>query len=344
MAIRPRTRSSFDRPRKGSRPPRSLLSNGQETADSLPSFTPPPDEFTSGKTTNVARPPASASDHKPCLTVISGRLEGQLFPMDTPDVVTIGRAADSDLRLDDDGVSRKHAQIIVTAESVILEDLGSRNGTFVGEQPVKRTPLNANDLIRVGSTTIIKFSWMNETEHSHHERLREAALLDPLTGIYNRRHFDESLGSERAAAQRHRKPLSLIIADLDNFKRVNDEHGHPVGDAVLSAMGEAILRCARREDLAFRFGGEEFAVLARDTDLDGAVRFAERLRVEIENVTVDGKDRRPLKFTASVGVAQLAAKETEKDLLERADSAMYNAKRGGKNRVMVSERKLTPID
>ncbi len=320
------------------------MPNGPETADSLPPLTPAPDEFTSGKTTNVTRPPTSASEQKPCLTVISGRAEGQLFPMDTPDVVSIGRAADSDLRLDDDGVSRKHAQIIITADSVILEDLGSRNGTFVGEKPVDRTPLNANDLIRIGSTTIIRFSWMNETEHAHHERLREAALLDPLTGIYNRRHFDESLGSERAAAQRHRKPLSLIIADLDNFKSVNDEHGHPVGDAVLSAMGEAILRCARREDLAFRFGGEEFAVLARDTDLDGAVRFAERLRVEIESVAVNVKDRRPLKFTASLGVAQLGAKETEKDLLERADSAMYNAKRGGKNRVMVSERKLTPID
>jgi len=344
MATRPRTRSSFERPRKGSRPPRSLLPQGQETADSLPAFTPAPEEFTSGKTTNVTRPPANESEHRPCLTVISGRAEGQLFPMDTPDVVSIGRGSDCDLRLNDDGVSRKHAQLIITAESVVLEDLGSRNGTFVGEKPIQRVALNANDLIRIGSTTIIRFSWMNETEHAHHERLLEAALLDPLTGIYNRRHFEESLGAERAAAQRHRKPLSLIIADLDNFKRVNDEHGHPVGDAVLTAMGEAILRCARREDLAFRFGGEEFAVVARDTDLDGAIRFAERLRLEIQGVTVEGKEKRPLKFTASIGVAQLGAKESESDLLERADSAMYNAKRAGKNRVMVSERKLTPID
>jgi diguanylate cyclase (GGDEF)-like protein len=286
------------------------------------------------RTTSVTKPAKKKSRRRACLLVLCGPQEGQIFRLKTGVTVTIGRAPEAEVCLDDEGISRQHARVIVREEGdVILEDQGSRNGTFVGDNQITRQVLASEDVIRVGGATVLKFSWVDSAEEEHRMRLLAAALRDPLTGVYNRRHFDECLMAESAAARRHTKPVCLILLDLDGFKGINDLHGHPAGDAVLRGVSRALQSCARREDLVFRYGGEEFAVIARDTHIAGALQFGERLRRRVERVRVKTGDTPNLQITLSAGVAQLEAAESDVEWVARADAALYRAKRAGKNRV-----------
>lgn len=271
----------------------------------------------------------------PRLIVLSGGHESDIFPLIPDEPFTIGRADTSDLVVDDEGVSRVHAQITNTRDGVILEDLGSRNGVFVGSNQVKRHVLDPDDIIRVGVQTIIKFAMMDPLEEEYQRRLLQSALRDSLTGLYNRRHFDERLAAESAACRRHKRLLSLAIFDVDNFKQLNDKHGHSVGDEVLRSVAKALTHHARKEDSIYRYGGEEFCILFRETGLEGAVTATERRREQIEQLAVRhlGKE---LKVTISAGVAEWKPGDDEVSILKRADLALYEAKHLGKNRVRIA--------
>ena len=165
-------------------------------------------------------------------------------------------------------------------------------------------------------------------------------LLDPLTGLYNRRYLDDRLRQEVERAQRYGLPLSVLLLDVDHFKRVNDTWGHLVGDAALIALGQLLRNAVRPQDIAVRYGGEEVVVVTPDTDLSGAEELAERLRrtiMETVLVAADGNlNREALRLTVSVGVAVLRLdNDAAQNLLRRADSALYAAKRAGRNRVAV---------
>ena len=164
----------------------------------------------------------------------------------------------------------------------------------------------------------------SESEH----RLRALAATDPLTGLANHRQFQERLSEEVSRAARYGHPLSLVLLDLDRFKRVNDRHGHQAGDAVLAEVARRMAQIARTGDLAARVGGEEFAWLLPDTDAVGALTLAERMRsaVEAEPFEVAGR------LTASLGVAALGAPGDGDDLFRRADGALRWAKLAGRNR------------
>jgi diguanylate cyclase (GGDEF)-like protein len=161
--------------------------------------------------------------------------------------------------------------------------------------------------------------------------LRELTLTDPLTGLANRRRLDEFMQSELLRARRSGAPLCAVMADLDHFKRVNDSHGHAVGDEVLRRFASLLRDRVRQTDLAARLGGEEFVVVLPMTDLAGALSCAEQLRCRTETMRPPGLTE-PL--TASFGIAQHRAGESIDDLLRHADRALYAAKRDGRNRVL----------
>lgn len=173
------------------------------------------------------------------------------------------------------------------------------------------------------------------TEHIMLTRaLEEQAQRDPLTGLANRRYFMDRGHIEQSRASRHGHPLSLLMLDLDHFKRVNDTYGHKAGDVVLQKLSELLIENKREPDIAARLGGEEFVLLLPDTDLDAAVRVAERLRGAIAGSAVVTDTGETVRFTTSVGAAQMGGQvETLEQLLDQADQALYRAKHTGRNRV-----------
>ncbi|RTZ43368.1 sensor domain-containing diguanylate cyclase [Candidimonas sp. SYP-B2681] len=173
------------------------------------------------------------------------------------------------------------------------------------------------------------------TEHIQHmSRLKEQAEQDFLTGLANRRHFMEMGATELARARRYKRPLSLVAFDVDHFKRINDNHGHPVGDVVLQTISRTVLEVLRDVDLVGRMGGEEFAILLPETGLEAAVEVAERVRIAISNAHVSPKPGTQLVYTISLGVTTLADHDDDLNvLLKRADTALYEAKHSGRNKV-----------
>lgn len=168
------------------------------------------------------------------------------------------------------------------------------------------------------------------------ERLRELAMQDELTGLYNRRHFVELAEADVARARRTGMPLSLAMLDIDHFKAVNDAFGHPVGDAALKVLARCMRETLRTSDVPARLGGEEFVVLLMDTGLEGAVAVTERLRERVGRAEVPAGRDRVARFTVSGGVAELAPGERLEGLLARADEALYRAKEEGRDRTATS--------
>ena len=159
------------------------------------------------------------------------------------------------------------------------------------------------------------------------------AVTDPLTGLANRRSFDDELALEWRRAERVGTGLALILADVDDFKPVNDTHGHQKGDEVLRRVGELLGAAVRQVDLAARYGGEEFAVIVPETDLGDALKLAERLRSNVMRAEIELSDGTRLHVTSSFGVAIKGEFGRAEELIAAADEALYAAKRAGKNRV-----------
>ncbi len=169
-----------------------------------------------------------------------------------------------------------------------------------------------------------------------YEDALQLAQKDPLTGICNRAALDEMLQRELSHAQRMDADLSLLVLDIDHFKNINDRYGHIVGDCALKAVSGMVDACKRDGDLLFRYGGEEFVVLMRDTDLAGAHLLSERIRKYIADTSYNcsGAD---LNVTVSIGVSELQQDDSPVSLFARADQALYRAKKGGRNRVCIAD-------
>lgn len=270
-----------------------------------------------------------------CIIVLTGSASGQIFRLGDG-ITQIGRAPDALIRLNDDGISRQHADIRIEGEHVVVVDLESRNGTYVnGVRLTGSHQLVDGDKIQVGRTTILKFAYHDQLDDSFHHDLLSSALRDPLTKLFNKRYLMERLDSELKFARRHDTAVSLLLMDLDHFKKVNDTYGHLAGDAVLEKLAGVLARAVRNEDVVARFGGEELAVVLRATSIDQAAQLAERLRKLVEDTLV-AHGGRDLRATMSIGVAAypIIQAETVEQLLEAADRALYRAKRSGRNRVV----------
>jgi len=261
---------------------------------------------------------------------------GRVIALDGPEL-RIGRRGSSGLVIDDEGLSRSHARISQADGAYRVEDLGSSNGTYVNGVRVDKLVLGDGMVLQLGPRVCFRFSLTDGREEELLRRLYEASVRDALTGDYNRHYLGERLSAELAYAARHNSQLSIVMFDVDHFKRVNDQHGHLVGDAVLRTVAGAAERLLRQEDLLARYGGEEFLVLLRGVALEGAERAGERLREAVE-ASVTPTDTGPLRVTVSVGCASLACAERldAEALIAVADRRLYAAKAAGRNRVVAS--------
>ena len=301
------------------------------------------DEESSTRTTDahIAIVPPSSSllqRTRAVLTVVSGPSMGRVFGLEpTGEETIIGRGKEAHARIDDAGASRAHARILSSKDGVYtIEDLGSTNGTFVDGNRIERAPLHSGVRIHIGPNVILSFSIVDAQAERVAHQLYESAVRDPVTRAHNRRYLVERLASEFAYARRHRTHLALILFDLDHFKRVNDTHGHLVGDDVLREVSAAMQRLVRAEDVFARFGGEEFVLLVRGIEHVNVSRFAERVRQAVERLEI-ASEAMVVRVTISLGVAsleELASDQREADgLLRLADERLYKAKTGGRNRV-----------
>jgi len=272
------------------------------------------------------------------LTVLAGMQLGAMHRIEG-DRLIIGRAPDADLTLPDESLSWHHARILQIGTGWYIDDMQSTNGTFVGaDRVLKPRRLHDGDRIGLGRRTVLKLQLQDELEAEVSERLYESMVRDGLTRAYNRLAFDERLGAEIAFARRHAASVSVIMIDLDHFKRVNDTYGHLAGDQVLRSVVRTLQSTIRAEDMLARYGGEELAIIARGITPYQAHLFAERLRQMVEAVPIDHGEC-ALRVTASFGVATAHADAADlyasTPLVAAADAALYRAKRDGRNRVAV---------
>jgi two-component system cell cycle response regulator len=267
------------------------------------------------------------------LLVVGGDLNGTLFDL-LNFTVSIGRNADNTIPLEFNGISRYHFKLMASGETHVIEDCGSKNGTYLNNKKVEGlTPLAKGDIIKVGSVAL-KYLPKGDPERLTYDKLNLEANTDKHTGCYNKTYFNNKITLEVNKSKVTGDPLSLVIFDLDHFKKLNDNFGHDAGDFVLKEMAQIIrLGGIRENDVFARYGGEEFVILLPKTNLKQSFEIAERLRklIEAHQFIYDGKR---LPVTASIGVADYRqGVVTGTDLFKRADEAVYKSKEGGRNQV-----------
>ena len=246
---------------------------------------------------------------------------------------TIGRGEDNDIILQSDIVSRQHASIECKGMDVVVTDLGSTNGTFVNDDPARldQVLLRCGDRLRIGDT-IFKYLSGKDIEAQYHLVISQMALTDSLTNLCNRKRLDALLEEEIRRARRYRRALSLLMLDIDHFKRINDVYGHSAGDSVLMRLAASMGERLRPGDKLGRYGGEEFCAICPETSLTHASKIAESLRsmVADQHILVDNQ---ALAVSVSIGAAEWNPQMQGPDLYRAADQMLYRAKSLGRNRV-----------
>ncbi len=276
------------------------------------------------------------------LTVIQGSETdfGKTYSF-TQDCIRIGRnqkleMTEVNVALNDLKVSKIHCEIssIKTneLEQIVIKDLGSTNGTYVNGEMIRQRILTPGDKITIGET-ILRFSYNDEIEEEYHSRLFTFAATDALTGLYNRRYILNELENQHKIAKRNERTYSLVIIDIDDFKKVNDTFGHPAGDEFLKKFAYVLNHSLREQDIPGRVGGEEFLIILPETSIDGAFRLADRIRERIQKTELIYEGS-AIKTTISAGVSQFEFNTESHALFRLADHALYKAKQSGKNLVV----------
>ncbi len=265
---------------------------------------------------------------------------GRMYKLDKSEVV-LGRSTECQLQVDGDGISRKHAKVCLGADGQFqLVDLGSTNGTFLNGVRVDAAALRDGDKIQIGSHAVLKFSLQDQLDEQYQRSIYESATRDGLTRIFNKKYLLDTLRKEFAYCLRHRVPLSMLMIDVDHFKKVNDTHGHQAGDYVLARIAQRINETIRTEDVFARYGGEEFAIMLREATEEQAYICAERCRraIDITHFQFGGA---PMRVTISLGIASLLDSDfaNPEDLVAAADRYLYLAKKAGRNLVEAKPRR-----
>jgi len=283
-------------------------------------------------------------ERRPALVFLRGELLAVPIPLERTEV-TLGRALEADVRVNDSRASRLHARITTQPGEgegetrYRLTDLDSTNGTILNGQPIDDAFLEAGDKFEIGDQ-LIRFEMLDEIDREFQQQIHRLLVHDDLTGLLTGKSFFSELRREAARAEAESMPFCVLMSDLDYFKEVNDTYGHLVGSQTLEEVGAVIKKTLRAGDVGARFGGEEFAAFLLDADYPQGMIAAERVRSAIEKHEFPSVRRgsseipRTHHITISVGVA--AYPDDGRDpiqLVEMADSALYRAKRSGRNRV-----------
>jgi len=282
----------------------------------------------------VQTPTAEEGVGNDCVVVIYSKeqtLLGRRFVLEKSPV-RIGRGTDNAIVLEGDSVSRRHAHFERRTDGWYIIDDGSTNGTYVNEEFLERPgELHNNDRVKIGPT-ILKYLSGADAEARYHEEIYRMTIVDGLTQIYNKRYLYEALDKEWLRARRHARDLSIVMFDIDFFKRINDDFGHLAGDHVLRELAKLVQDRIRRDEVFARYGGEEFTLLLPETGLDGARALADSIRQMVEqHAFVFQNEHIPV--TISLGCSCLTEEDrTVQDLIQRADEKLYEAKRQGRNR------------
>jgi two-component system, cell cycle response regulator len=281
-----------------------------------------------------------ADSAPPSLVVLIGptALIGRQFFL-TKREYLIGRSSDCEIHIDDRSVSRNHAKILFDGKGVILTDLNSANKTLVKEtqlQPNLPFRLENNDQIKCGNV-IFKFYEKGNLQAYANQALMEKALKDTLTGAYTKGALLERGPEVIKRSQSQAEDLTILVFDIDHFKKINDTHGHPGGDYVLKELGRLIINSViRSEDFFARYGGEEFVLVLLKSNQKVGLEVAERLRSTVQN-HIFNYHGAIVPVTISVGVAQRDSQDKQwDDLFSRADKALYQSKQSGRNRVTMA--------
>jgi len=274
-----------------------------------------------------------------CIVQIHGPELGKKYTLQEHEF-NIGREEGNHIMVDLDNVSRRHAKIICRQQRMFVKDLGSTNGTYLNDQEVTyETLLRSGDLIKVGGA-VFKFLTGDNVELLYHETIYTLTIVDGLTGVNNKRYFLEFLEREMGRCHRFGRSLSLIMLDLDHFKRLNDTHGHLAGDYVLRELAQTIKRMVRKEQCFARFGGEEFALVIPEDGPDKVRLLADKLRSTIEEKR-SSFESELIPVTLSLGVADMTPDMVDPlQFIKVADANLYRAKKSGRNQVVGT---FTPV-
>jgi diguanylate cyclase (GGDEF)-like protein len=268
-----------------------------------------------------------------CLVTIYGRELGRQYKLGAE--TSIGRGAENTIVLDMDNVSRQHARVLNKKDGFYIEDLNSTNGTYVNDIEIKYERLRNGDLLKIGGA-ILKFLQGGNIESLFHEEIYRMTIVDGLTQVHNKRYFMEFIDREMARCARYERPLSLLLFDIDHFKKINDVHGHLAGDFILKKLGEMVSKHIRKEEAFARYGGEEFAILMPETNGERARIFGEKIRRMVESTPYEYEDR-AIEVTVSIGITEMGKHRDPTSFIKAADENLYKAKAAGRNRVVGGE-------
>jgi diguanylate cyclase (GGDEF)-like protein len=284
-------------------------------------------------------PARGGGERRPYLIVLSGPQLGEMYALETDRECVLGRDPGCDVRLRDTGVSRRHASIRFAPDGAHLRDLGSTNGVFVEGVRVSDCTLVDGQRLQMGMHTSLKYCLCDELEIDFQRRLAEGALLDAATGLFNRRHFEDRLSSELAAVERVGRPMSVLLAAVDDVPRLVASHGAAAGEEFLALVAREVKAAVRRDDVLARIGDQDLGVVSRETPLSAGRALGERIRkwVGQSRITVRGLALVP---RVSVGVVSVDSvgrydpPRTERAVLDAADAAVRRARGAGGDRVV----------
>jgi two-component system cell cycle response regulator len=298
---------------------------------------------------------SNSRERRPALVFLRGELLAVPIPLERDEVI-LGRALEADVRVNDARASRLHARITTEHDAATGEaryricDLNSTNGTIVNGQPVTQTFLQDGDKIVIGEH-LMRFDLLDEIDREFQRQIHRLLVHDELTGLLTSKSFFSELRREAARAVFEARPFCVLMMDIDHFKMVNDTYGHLTGSQTLEEVGACITQALRAGDVAARFGGEEFAAFLLDADLAQGLVAAERVRTTVEQhaFTVTRPDSsgelRRHHITISIGVASFPDDARDPiELVELADTALYRAKRSGRNRVCAYRPSQAPTE
>jgi diguanylate cyclase (GGDEF)-like protein len=304
-------------------------------------------ENNSGGTKLTEERPGStdpARERRPALVFLRGELLAEPIPLERSEV-TLGRALEADVRVNDSLASRLHARITTERDETTgetryrLSDLDSTNGTLLNGKKIDQAFLQDGDKFVIGDQ-LIRFAMLDEIDREFQQQIHRLLGHDELTGLLTGKSFFSELRREAARAEAESMPFCVLMMDLDHFKQVNDTYGHLAGSETLEDVGAVIKGSLRAGDVGARFGGEEFAAFLLDADYAQGLVAAERVRSAIEKHEFPAVRRgsseppRTHHMTISIGVASFPNDAHDPiQLVEMADTALYRAKRSGRNRV-----------